>query len=771
MTRRVLALLALVLLVAAAAAGTASAYTGTSLNDNISPETKVHGLADHWPSNRFGLDHHDGDIINTAQGHIPGSGGLIGPKDKPGFLDWLLHKAPTGVDIDGVGANVKHTLADIIWDATRYGVDLINTLLMFALSLDLLSGHDSLLGPVADAGQRLFGEMRGGWMQAALVALGLYVLVFAVIRRAITQTFGKVAVSFLMVSFALLLLNQWQWTIGATSKYTNEASLAIIGTVNGDTNRDPRVTASDALMDTLIINPFLVLNFGGLEHCVDKDGDPVKPKSDDCTHGGTRINNRKYLKRWLDAGPANSPGRQLEYETLRDAKKPDASAIKDAGLPPNAFDGYNVTKADTPAVDIQQRELSSDRLVVAGLAAFGALGAGLLIGGLAIGIIVFKIFALVLFGITAFIAVASLFPGAGHRTFWEWAERLIVALTLNVWYSLVLSLVLLISRAMTKAGPEYGWKLTFFILAMFWWLMFLLRKRATRFILGSLPGNKGHGQNHRTWGDVARDWHYKSKMLHPAAAGVGAGAGAVLHGTEKHPDRSLAGLARNARAGAHEAKHRATQAASTGHTTRLGDQAAINAMALDELEAEHKGNIDRHSSELQNRAERKSLEARQRVATNSAIPTDVLASMQLPSSALAPAEQRKLQRLQHAAMPEEEFEALGRTIGDVERHREDTGGQPFSSEQIRERAQRILERDEVSSEDLAERARRYSTWEYRDLFAEDDPLLGPRAGEPPQRRRLRDRVPTVGGSDRGESSRPQRPSRTRRRSHRRADGD
>jgi hypothetical protein len=272
----------------------------------------------------------------------------------------------------------------------------------------------------------------------------------------------------------------------------------------------------------------------------------------------------------------------------------------------------------------------------------------------------------VLFGITAFIAVASLFPGAGHRTFWEWTERLIVALTLNVWYSLVLSLVLLISRGMTKAGPEYGWKLTFFILAMFWWLMFVLRKRATRFVLGSLPGNKGHGQNHRTWGDVARDWHYKSKMLLPAAAGVGAGAGAVLHGTEKHSDRSLAGLARNARAGAHEAKDGATQAASKGYTTRLGDQAAINAMALDELEAEHKGKVDRHGSELQNRAERKSLEARQRAATNSAIPTDVLASMELPSSALSPAEERKLQRLQHAAMPDEEFEALGRTIGDVD---------------------------------------------------------------------------------------------------------
>jgi hypothetical protein len=122
-------------------------------------------------------------------------------------------------------------------------------------------------------------------------------------------------------------------------------------------------------------------------------------------------------------------------------------------------------------------------------------------------------------------------------------------------------------------------------------------------------------------------------------------------------------------------------------------------------------------------------------------------------------------------LPDEEFEALGRTISDVERHREDTGGQPFSSEQIRERAQRILERDEVSSEDLAERARRYTTWEYRHLFAEDDPLLGPHAGEPPQRRRLRDRVPTVGGSARRDTSRPQRPSWTRRRSHGRDDGD
>ena len=491
----------------------AGAYEGSSLYDNVSPQAQVGGLSQQYPSSRYGLDYHV-DVVQTTtvDGGIVGAalGGIAG------FFLGSGHDAdvPTGINFAAVPALIMHWLASAVWDFTRMIDNAVIALFTFAFSLDLISGARGALAPVAVGVNNLYDELGVPWLPVLVTLLAIWIAVRLVAMRDIVGTFGKLGVSLCCVVLAMILVTQPAWTIGGMSHFSSQLANGILGAVNGNDTAGAKTAAADSIFETLVYSPWLVLNFGGVEHCVNANNRPVQPWSRDCQT--TIDHKRKYAARWLKASP-NGPARNLEYQALRDGKIPDASALSDAGAPSGYFDGYRVSDADKAAVDIQQQPLATERLAYSLFILGGSAGAWLLIGGLSFGVILSQVQALLLFAIGVVMLLAAVFPGPGHRAFRMWLERLILALTRPIWYALILSIVLAIDQALIGATARLGTMMAFGLVAAFNWAVFFRRKDWYNQFVGALPGSTGAEKRERSGFDIARDLYYGSKVAAPAA--------------------------------------------------------------------------------------------------------------------------------------------------------------------------------------------------------------------------------------------------------------
>ena len=188
----------------------------------------------------------------------------------------------------------------------------------------------------------------------------------ALVQRRYSETAGALGLSLIYVVLALFFVAQPGTTIGSVSKWTNQMSgafLSISSHGSPSSARQAKEDAANELFDLLVFKPWVVLNFGGLEHCAragtgSEDSDPesvaVRPLSSNpdrdaalarrlqagteiTADGKTCVNNaNKYAPRFLryslDADEHDE--RDEEYEALNDG---DASELPDAErvrLPP-----------------------------------------------------------------------------------------------------------------------------------------------------------------------------------------------------------------------------------------------------------------------------------------------------------------------------------------------------------------------------------------------------------------------------------------------------
>jgi hypothetical protein len=331
-------------------------------------------------------------------------------------------------------------------------------------------------------------------MVAAIVAAGIWGIWKALVQRRYTETFGALGVSVAFVLIALFFVYQPQQTVGEASRWTNSLSLAFLSGANRgtiDRPQDAKRQVADQLFGTLVYEPWVVLEFGGLSHCVDtrrknKDGFPTPvgphdPRRTVCRdhlrpgrdgHGG-------YAPRFLRQ-PAGSDERDREYEALRDGELPFPATSQ--------FDGYAVDKADSPAVDIQQQGGAFQRLTLAVVVLIGSLGAVVLLGFLSLAVILAQVVALVLLGFAPVALVVGIFPGFGHAFFRAWLGKLATAVFIKALYSLVLAIVVAVSAALAGATDSLGFLFAFGLQTIFFWAIFLYRKQLTGRLVSATTG-------------------------------------------------------------------------------------------------------------------------------------------------------------------------------------------------------------------------------------------------------------------------------------------
>jgi hypothetical protein len=467
-------------------------------NVGPSPQVGGDGIAGRYPLLNYSLDQH----FDAVEASLTG-----------------------GVSVDGVPPMIAWFLASLIWLFTSFLANLLVTLFSFAFSLDLVNGTSATggagaLAPVARAIHSIYADVLGEpWLVLAVAITGIWAMWKALVQRRYSETAGALGLSLIYVVLALFFVAQPGSTIGSVSGWTNQMSGAFLSiTSHGDPSsaRQAKEDTANELFSLLVFKPWVVLNFGGLEHCVregsgSEDSDPVsvavRPLSSDPARDaalarrlqtGTEIvadgkvcvnNAAKYAPRFLrySLGAEEFQERDREYEALNDGDASDLPGAEKAG--------YRLGVTDKPATDAMEEGGQFQRLGLAIVLFIGELGAFLLIGSLSIGVILAQVLLLLLLAFSPVALVAAVIPGRGHDFFKGWLQKLAGYLLRKAAYSLILALLLAVTAAMQSATAQLGWLMSFGLQSLFFWAVFLQRKTLTEGLVGIATGPGAPGRD------------------------------------------------------------------------------------------------------------------------------------------------------------------------------------------------------------------------------------------------------------------------------------
>jgi len=484
--RRIGACLLLALLIALGAHPSAHA---SDVYNNIGPAPQIPpgGWFGRYPLNNYSLDQYF-------------------PAISVGFT--------SGVDASGVAPMIAYFGAQVLWQITSFLANGVILLFGLAFNLDLVNGNGTpgsgALAPVSQAIHNLYTSTFGTpWLVAMVALVGCWAMWKALVQRRYAETASALAVSLLFFVLAIGIVTQPERTIGPASKLSNQLSTALLSlTSEGSVSSEAKAKtgASNQLFELLVLNPWTVLEFGGVEHCATvSHGKPqsvaVRPLSGDASTdarlasqlehgteitaaGKTCVNDRnKYATHFLQF-PPSSHRRGDEHEALEHGDNGDLPA-SDAGK----TDGtYPLSPADEPAAEAMGKGGQYQRLLLAIVILLGEFGAFLLLGALAVGVIVAQLMLLVLLGFAPAALLIGIFPGHGHDFFRRWLTKLASYLGRKVIYSLILAVVLAVCSALDSATSNLGWLLAFCLQAAFLWTVFLQRNKLTSDLLAGTLG-------------------------------------------------------------------------------------------------------------------------------------------------------------------------------------------------------------------------------------------------------------------------------------------
>jgi uncharacterized membrane protein YgcG len=424
----------------------------------------------------------------------------------------------SGVDTSGVAPMIAYFGAQVIWLITCFLANGVILLFALAFNLNLLTGNGTpgsgALTPVSAAIHNLYTNTFGTpWLIAMVTLVGCWAMWKALVQRRYTETAGALAVSLLYFVIAVGIVTAPEQTIGPASKLSNQLSTALLSLTNeGSVSNEAKAKTgtSNQLFELLVLNPWTVLEFGGIEHCTTVNhGKPqsvaVRPLSGNAAQdtqlaaqlengtevkgegGKTCINDRnKYATHFL-AYPFQSSARNSEHEALEHGDTEDLPESD----PGKSNGTYPLGPADEPAAEAMGKDGQYQRLLLAIVILLGEVGAYLLLGALALGVILAQILLLTLLAFAPVALLIGIFPGRGHDFFRAWIAKLAAYLARKVIYSLILAVVLAVCQALDDATSNLGWLLAFALQAAFLWTIFLQRNRLTTDLLAGTVGPRG----------------------------------------------------------------------------------------------------------------------------------------------------------------------------------------------------------------------------------------------------------------------------------------
>lgn len=488
-------------------------------------------------------------------------------------LDLHIPKSAAGpIDLPDVPKLILFSIADILWQATAFLTFLVIQLFTFAFSLDLLQGSAATNGqgalePVSRAVKGIYGSTFGEpFLVLAIVAVGLWGVKTGLAQRRTSELVSGLATSLAFAVIALWFVTNPVGSVGFIADKSNELSGAFLSVSSkGEVVGKERAKneASDTLFQTHIVDPWLVLNFGGTRHCVTKDSLKAaegvdKDKIDDTLvstnayprdgpdeKGRARkcYDNSRYAGSYLFFTPT-SPSR-----TATDTKSSyNAINAGDAKQWPDGQDGTTalpdrykpaLDRGDVAAVSMQESGGVTQRLGTALVIGLANLGMIVLVAALSIAVVLAQVLALLLLLFAPAALVIGIFPGRGHDFFRNWLVKLLTALFRKAIYSFVLAVLLAAAAALAAAATELGWLMAFGLQATFYWMVFLYRKQIlSAFTAATTAGQADEGGGRAVGGAVRTAWSAPSSLATAAAGAAMASRGRGDGGADRENVRA-----------------------------------------------------------------------------------------------------------------------------------------------------------------------------------------------------------------------------------------
>lgn len=225
-----------------------------------------------YPSSYFGLD---AFIPTSNKQHVGLFGVNVGSVNTP--------------DLSNLPAYLMQGIAQMLWTVLRWITQLVITLASWAFSFpllgDLLSGMGSLLTSIELAvGYNPNNVAATGLFAIALALLGGLVVWRMVVKQQIVDTVRNLALSALAIGISIGIMTSIHsgggivWNATCVSNNVATGILATVdtgNTVNGGTSCNPGSTSaaqaavSNDLFKTLVVYPWVSLEFNGVSHCTD----------------------------------------------------------------------------------------------------------------------------------------------------------------------------------------------------------------------------------------------------------------------------------------------------------------------------------------------------------------------------------------------------------------------------------------------------------------------------------------------------------------------
>jgi len=454
---------------------------------------------------------------------------------------------PTGLSQLSPGdwfATLLGQFCAVIWDVWLYAIRGVLALVNWAFALDLV--HKTM-GAMQQGLAVLHGDIFGvPWLDAALVVAGLWGMWHGIVRRKTTETLAGLAATVAMMVAALVVIANPQGTVGRLSTLANNGSLEALGAVSSANVSQPTksfANVESGLFTALVLRPWCALEFGDVSYCTQRRG------------------NTTVADMWL-AFDAMSPGRQGLYNLATTGNITTYGGVfgtlgKDLGLiqaPPvvttdqacgsggdpqqcaalraaqatscwnGAVTGCAFSNSQSGEAQMQAGANPLTRVVLLMLIGVGLIGAICLLFYLGLQLVFAAIKTLVLLLALPVILLVAAFGQGGRQTVVSYGQRLLGAIIAKLIYAIFLALVVMIATILNGL-QQMSWVSVWILNVVFWWGVFLERKKFVEFISMDKRAREGgmelvgQGAGGR-FGQTAMAGFYGFRSLSAAAHGV-----------------------------------------------------------------------------------------------------------------------------------------------------------------------------------------------------------------------------------------------------------
>jgi hypothetical protein len=439
---------------------------------------------------------------------------------------FIAAAAPTGgygidVHIDtGVvplnGASLLSTVQSLfvtpVWMALVWLAHALVVMLEWCFSIDLLEG-----APAASL-QRVLSQSQAlittPWLAFVLSVAAVAAAYRGLVRRRVADTLGETLMTVGMLACGFWLMLDPSGTVGALSRWSNQAGLGTLAVVVSGTPVAPGRSLGASMAGvyaTAIEAPWCYLEFGNVGWCRDTSRlDPVV-KAAGLQIAARRLDEAKCPGSGCGAGPASATGALLSsVRLLREARTngafflalpangPDRNSINEQGSLLRALcHSSEATRCHGPsAAEAQFRTNGGTWPRVGGLLliATGLLGLMLLLGYIAAKLLLAAVLSVLYLLLAPVVVLTPAFGEAGRAVFRSWAVRLFGAVVSKLIFAFVLGAVLA-ATSILEALTGIGWWAQWLLMACFWWGAFL--KRNEMLALQAARGPDGRAQTLR----------------------------------------------------------------------------------------------------------------------------------------------------------------------------------------------------------------------------------------------------------------------------------